>query len=75
MKNFFKILEDGFAGLGQGFLNIFGSWNYKPKKKINYKKIDVNKVIGRDLSDPYSGFKIDNQKLRQDWNKVLGKFK
>lgn len=74
MKYFF----DGFKALADGFASILGAWDYKPRKVIKRPKIDLKKIIGRDLSDPNADAKAlqgDAKKIRKDWEKVLGKFK
>jgi hypothetical protein len=74
-----KYLFDGFKALVDGFASIFGAWDYKPRKIIKRpNKIDLKKIIGRDLSDPNADAKAlqgDDKKIRKDWEKVLGKFK
>lgn len=73
-----KYLFDGFKALADGLLNIFGAWDYKPRKPIKARKIDLKKIIGRDFSDPNSDAKAlhgDSLKIKKDWEKVLGKLK
>lgn len=59
--------------LALGLANIVTSWEKKPRKKIKHKKIELNEILGRDVSDINSGWRADAKNLKKDWDKVLKK--